>query len=191
MPTPALYATKSKPGSDRLLGRRGEPTAASRAGAPSNNNTRRPRAPPGSLGHGGRESIADDGQCGAAGEAAGGDHGAEVGVDLGAPFRAKPVRHSAEDHRGPQRPLLSLTVASTSRRVRNTSSLSRAVTAMVARRWLPSTSVGVRSSRRSNSRSRRRRCVAIVRSARSGRRCPTAQASFKNALNCGAKIVSP
>ena len=39
--------------------------------------------------------------------------------------------------------------------------------------------------------SRRRRCVAIVPSARSGRRCPTAQASFKNALNCGAKIVSP
>src|SRR5450755_1820901 len=68
---------------------------------------------------------------------------------------------------------LSLLVASTSRRVRNTSSLSRAVTAMAARRWLPSTSVGLRSSRRSSSRSRRRRCVAIVLSARSGRRCPT------------------
>jgi hypothetical protein len=54
---------------------------------------------------------------------------------------------------------------------------------MVARRWLPSTSVGFRSSRRSSSRSRPRRCVAIVLPARSGRRCPTAQASFKNALN--------
>src|SRR5271169_4310844 len=62
---------------------------------------------------------------------------------------------------------------------------------VVVRSGLPSTSVGLRSSRRSSSRSRRRRCVAIVLSARSGRRCPTAQASFKNALNCGAKIVSP
>jgi hypothetical protein len=45
------------------------------------------------------------GQCGAAGEATGGDDGAEVGINLGAPFRAEPVRHSAEDHREPQRPL--------------------------------------------------------------------------------------
>jgi hypothetical protein len=36
------------------------------------------------------ESVAD-GQCGAAG----GDHEAEVGIDLGAPFRAEPVPHSA------------------------------------------------------------------------------------------------
>ena len=33
--------------------------------------------------------------------------------------------------------------------------------------------------------------LAIVLSARSDRRCLTAQASFKNALNCGAKMVSP
>jgi hypothetical protein len=44
-----------------------------------------------------------------------------------------------------------------------------------------STSIGSRSSRRS--RSRRCRCVAVVLSARSGRRCPTARVSFKNALN--------
>jgi hypothetical protein len=33
-----------------------------------------------SLGRWGREDVADDSQCGSAGEAAGGDHGAEVGV---------------------------------------------------------------------------------------------------------------
>ena len=49
--------------------------------------------------------MADGGQCGAAGEATGGDDGAEIGINLGAPFRAEPVRHSAEDHREPQRPL--------------------------------------------------------------------------------------
>src|ERR1700719_5314311 len=53
----------------------------------------------------GWQSVADGAECAPAGEAAGGDHGAEVGVDLGAPFRAESVRHSAEDHRGPQRPL--------------------------------------------------------------------------------------
>ena len=44
----------------------------------------------------------------------------------------------------------------------------------------PAASVQRRAgAQRSSSRARRRR------------RCPTAQASFKNALNCGAKIVSP
>ena len=33
--------------------------------------------------------------------------------------------------------------------------------------------------------------TVIDRFARHRCRCPTAQASFKNALNCGAKIVSP
>jgi hypothetical protein len=34
-----------------------------------------------------------------------GDDGAEVGVDLGAPFQTESVRYSAEDHRGPEFPL--------------------------------------------------------------------------------------
>src|SRR6202163_1433299 len=57
----------------------------------------------------GWQSVADGGKCAPAGEAAGRDNGAEVGVDLGPPFRAKPVRHSAEDHRGWQRPLALVT----------------------------------------------------------------------------------
>jgi hypothetical protein len=53
----------------------------------------------------GWQSVTDGGKCAPACEVAGGDNGAEVGVDLGPPFRAEPVRHSAEDHQGPQRPL--------------------------------------------------------------------------------------
>jgi hypothetical protein len=57
-------------------------------------------------GHGSRESVADGCECGAAGEAAGCDNGAEVRVNLGAPFRAESVRYFAENHRGPLDPYM-------------------------------------------------------------------------------------
>jgi len=41
------------------------------------------------FGHGGCESVADGGECGAAGEA-GGDNGAEVGVRRWRPFQRNP-----------------------------------------------------------------------------------------------------
>jgi hypothetical protein len=64
------------------------------------------------LGAGGCENVADDGRSGMAGEAAGGDHGAEVGVDLGASFRAESVLTLRKITEGRSARSLSLLVAS-------------------------------------------------------------------------------
>jgi hypothetical protein len=71
----------------------------------------------------GQEKTANDRDTG------GGDNGTEVGVDLGAPFRADPIRYSTEDHRGPQRPLAlgvgCLDVAAAAGSIRLTSGIRR------------------------------------------------------------------
>ena len=145
----------------------------------------------GSLGRGGCESVADDGQRGAAGEAAGGDHGAEVGIDLGAPFRTKPVRHFAKDHRGPQRPL-ALVVGRFDVTARQEHQQLVTRRDGNGRSQMASLDIGRLEVQQAIQLAVKAAPVlAIVLSARSDRRCLTAQASFKNALNCGAKMGSP
>ena len=53
----------------------------------------------------GGESGADGCERAAAVEAAGGDNGADVSVDLGAPVRSKAICNFSEYDRGPERPL--------------------------------------------------------------------------------------
>ncbi len=53
----------------------------------------------------GCDGAADGGESRVSFDASGGDNGAEVGVDLGAPIGAEPVGHFSEDHGGSQRPL--------------------------------------------------------------------------------------
>jgi hypothetical protein len=113
------------------------------------------------------------------------------GVGLCAPLGAERIRHFAEDYRRPQGPLAFVVGRLDVAALQEPNSLLLQSPYTASRSLRLSTSVGLRASNRSSRISKRRRRAAMVASARSGRRRPTAHASLRNDLKSGAKIVSP